>query len=54
VATYPSDGDDARTLLDAADRAMYVGKAKGRNVVVVAQERPPVAMDPERSAHRAH
>jgi diguanylate cyclase (GGDEF)-like protein len=40
VATYPSDGDDARTLLDAADRAMYVGKAKGRNVVVVAQERP--------------
>jgi diguanylate cyclase (GGDEF)-like protein len=40
VATYPSDGDDARSLLDAADRAMYVGKARGRNVVVVAQERP--------------
>jgi diguanylate cyclase (GGDEF)-like protein len=41
VATYPHDGEDARTLLDAADRAMYVGKARGRNVVVVANEVKP-------------
>lgn len=41
VASYPADGEDARTLLDAADRAMYVGKARGRNVVVIANEVKP-------------
>jgi diguanylate cyclase (GGDEF)-like protein len=43
LATYPDDASDAKTLLDTADRAMYVGKARGRNVMVDAQD----ANDPE-------
>jgi len=38
LATYPDDASDASTLLDTADKAMYVGKARGRNVLVDAQE----------------
>ncbi len=33
VATFPDHAQDARTLLELADRAMYVGKAKARNAV---------------------
>lgn len=31
IAAYPEDGDDARTLLQKADRAMYRVKANGKN-----------------------
>lgn len=31
VATYPADGDDADTLIDCADRAMYAAKQRGPN-----------------------
>lgn len=36
VSAYPPHGPDARSLLDYADRAMYEGKAAGRNAVHVA------------------
>ncbi len=36
VAVFPEAGSDARTLLDAADQAMYRAKAEGRNRFSVA------------------
>jgi diguanylate cyclase (GGDEF)-like protein len=33
VATYPDHSDQRESLLDAADKAMYLAKAHGRNVV---------------------
>jgi diguanylate cyclase (GGDEF)-like protein len=36
VAAYPEDGTTTRTLLDAADAALYRAKAAGRDRVVVA------------------
>jgi diguanylate cyclase (GGDEF)-like protein len=33
VATYPDHSEQRDTLLDAADKAMYLAKARGRNVV---------------------
>ena len=33
-ATYPDDGGTPETLLNAADKAMYVAKARGKNQVV--------------------
>lgn len=33
IALYPSDGDDVRTLLAEADRALYLAKANGKGCV---------------------
>ncbi len=38
LATYPDDATDAKTLLATADQAMYLGKARGRNLMVDASD----------------
>ena len=38
VATYPDHARDREALLDAADKAMYRAKSKGRNCVCSAEE----------------
>lgn len=41
VAAFPLHGTDVRSMLDAADRAMYRGKESSRNIVMVATAVPP-------------
>lgn len=38
IAVFPSDGQDAESMLVAADRRMYVAKRKGRNQIVITDE----------------
>jgi diguanylate cyclase (GGDEF)-like protein len=35
VATYPADGEEATTLIDHADKALYHSKHQGRNTVSI-------------------
>ena len=35
MASYPEGGEDATTLIDHADKALYASKAAGRNRVTV-------------------
>jgi diguanylate cyclase (GGDEF)-like protein len=39
VASYPADGRDSFSLLQAADEALYTAKQLGRNRVIAAQDR---------------
>ena len=38
VSTYPEHGRDRETFLDAADKAMYRAKSRGRNLVCSASD----------------
>ena len=38
VASFPENGNTSEQLLDLSDKAMYLGKALGRNMVCSAME----------------
>lgn len=40
VASYPENGSDRRSLVAAADRALYEAKARGRNRALVSDAKP--------------
>jgi diguanylate cyclase (GGDEF)-like protein len=40
VAFFPEDGDDPKSLMRSADRALYTAKRLGRNRVALASDRP--------------
>ncbi len=44
AALYPGDGDDAETLLQRADRAMYLAKEEGGSRIVLYHECPEAAV----------
>ena len=46
VSSYPDDGDDAETLLENADSAMYQAKEQGRNNIQFFSFKPNGAMSP--------
>jgi len=38
IASFPKDAQDKKTLIDKADKALYMGKAKGKNCVFIYDE----------------
>lgn len=52
IATVPEDGDDPRTVIAAADRAMYWAKSSGRDLAALATERRDGDGDPAPGASR--
>jgi diguanylate cyclase (GGDEF)-like protein/PAS domain S-box-containing protein len=37
IASYPHDGKDAKTLIEVADKALYLAKNSGRNKVMISE-----------------